>query len=124
MGSNPIPSAMWTYKGIVQEGTKRAAALGFPTVNIALDDPHVSGIYAARVVAHGKSYAAAAFADQTRKVLEAHILDAVLDLYGTKITIELLKKIRDSKNLESDDDLRVAISEDVRKVCAHFSQSV
>lgn len=113
---------MWAYKGIVQEGTKRAAALGFPTVNIALDDPHVSGIYAAQVVAHGKSYAAAAFADQTRKVLEAHILDAVLDLYGTKITIELQKKIRKGKVFENDTTLRAAIVEDIKAVRDYFSK--
>ncbi len=115
---------MRAYKGIVQKVTKRAAALGFPTINIALDDPHVSGIYAAQVVAHGKSYAAAAFADQTRKVLEAHILDAVLELYGTKITIELLKKIRDNQHFGNDDTLRTAIADDVAKVHTYFSNLV
>ena len=112
---------MWAYKGIVQKGTKRAAALGFPTVNIALDDPHVSGIYAAQVVAHGKSYAAAAFADQIRKVLEAHILDSDFHLYGKEISIELLKKIRDDKQFENDDNLRAAIADDIEKVRTYFS---
>ncbi|MBI2612955.1 riboflavin kinase [Candidatus Kaiserbacteria bacterium] len=115
---------METFSGTVQKGTKRAAALGFPTVNIPLDDSAVSGIYAAQVVVGGKSYDAAAFADQTRSVLEAHILDTDLDLYGKEITVELLKKIRDNKEFEDDDALRTAIADDVAKVRTYFSESV
>jgi len=108
------------YTGVVQKGTKRGAALGFPTVNISLGDPDVSGIYVAVVRTGGKEYHAAAFADQKRKLLEAHILDARIDLYGKEITIELLKKIRDNKFFESDDELRAAIAEDIAKIREYF----
>ncbi|MBI4079950.1 riboflavin kinase [Candidatus Kaiserbacteria bacterium] len=115
---------MTTYKGVVQKGTKRAAALGFPTVNTPLDDKEVSGIYAARVTVDDKLYNAAAFADQTRNVLEAHILDADLELYGKEITIELHKKIRESESFDDDNALRAAIAGDIQKVRAYFSTLV
>ncbi len=100
------------YVGTVQQGARRAVALGFPTVNISLTDNLVSGIYAARlkVKPDESSYMAAVYADQKRKVLEAHILDFTDDLYGCEIEINLLHKIRDSKRFENDAALRAAIS--------------
>ena len=111
---------MSSYTGIVQKGIKRGHALGFPTANISLGDSRVSGIYAARVALEGKEYPAAAFADQERKILEAYILDFSGDLYDKEITVELLKKIRDKKKFENDDDLRFTIAGDVEKIRAFF----
>ncbi len=115
---------MQIFKGIVQKGSQRGSALGFPTINIALADPEISGIYAARVVVGGRIYQAAAFADQKRSVLEAHILDANLNLYGKEITIELLKKIRESKMFSNDNDLRAAIADDIQKIHEYFLKEI
>lgn len=114
---------MKIYTGVVQKGTQRAAALGFPTVNIPLSDD-ASGIFAARVVVGDKAYDAAAFADQGRKILEAHILDANLALYGSKITIELHHKIRESAAFEGDDALRAAIEDDTRAAREYFRKTI
>ena len=112
---------MQTYKGIVQKGSKRGTALGFPTINIPLDDANVSGIYAARVKVGEEEYEAAAYADQKRKVLEAHLLDFSRDLYGWNVTIELLKKIREAKKFGNDKVLREAIAHDVTSVREYFA---
>ncbi|OGG79744.1 hypothetical protein A3A39_04440 [Candidatus Kaiserbacteria bacterium RIFCSPLOWO2_01_FULL_54_13] len=112
---------MGTFSGIVQKGTRRAAALGFPTVNIPLEDSRVSGIYAALVKVDAKEYPAAAYADQKQKVLEAHVLDASLDLYGKEVIIELLKKIRDDKSFENDNALRSAVAADIVAVRKYFA---
>src|SRR3990167_7538251 len=117
---------MHSYTGIVVRGKGRAKALGYPTANIALDDDSVSGIYAARVKTEGAEYMAAAFADQKRKLLEAHILDypseggSVSGGSGKSITIELCKKIREHKDFTNDDDLRAEIAKDVAKVRDYF----
>lgn len=113
---------MRSFKGVVQKGAKRAAALGYPTVNIPLDERNASGIYAARVLFEGTEHPAAAFADQKRKVLEAHMLDANLDLYGKEITIELLKKIRDNESFDDDAALCAAIASDVAAIREYFSK--
>ncbi len=112
---------MSIFKGVVEKGTKRAAALGFPTVNIPLGSASVSGIYAARVYVQDEApYMAAVYADQKRKVLEAHILDFSDELYGQKITIELHKKIREGREFQNEASLREAIAADIKTVREYF----
>lgn len=100
------------FSGTVAKGLGRAANLGFPTVNIPLEDKSVSGIYAARVTADSKRHDAVAFADPARKLLEAHLLDFSDDLYGVEVEIELIKKLRDSKPFSNDEELKQMISAD------------
>lgn len=113
---------MSTYTGIVGKGTQRAATLGYSTINIPLDDTSVSGIYAAKVKVGEEEYEAAAYADQKRKVLEAHLLDFSKNLYGWNVTIELLKKIRDHKKFTDDQSLRKAIAGDIAKIKEYFTK--
>lgn len=123
---------MKSFRGIVGHGRKRAGALGFPTINIQLEDASVSGIYAARVEFWGGEYIAAAFADPKRKILEAHLLDFTRrfaarqnsgltgHLYGKTVRIKLCAKIRDSKQFTDDAALREAITKDVKEVREYF----
>ncbi|MDO8521696.1 MAG: riboflavin kinase [bacterium] len=111
---------MRVYTGVVVKGKGRATALGFPTANISLLDDSISGIYAAQVKVGGAEYMAAVFADQKRKVLEAHLLDYSGELNGKDITIELCKKIREHSDFSNDEDLRVAIAKDVVNVREYF----
>ncbi len=113
---------MDTFTGIVKAGSQRAAALGYPTINIPLADTDVSGIYAALVKVGEEEYEAVAFADQGRKLLEAHILDFSKDLYGWNVKVHLLKKVRENKKFTDDTSLKVAIMEDVASVRAHFKK--
>ncbi|MDO8576292.1 MAG: riboflavin kinase [bacterium] len=108
------------YIGIVEAGSKRAAALGYPTINIALTDESPSGVYAALVKVGEEEYEAVAFADQRRKLLEAHILDFSKDLYGWNVKIHLLKKVRENKKFTDDKSLHEAITGDVAAVRAYF----
>ncbi len=111
---------MAIFTGIVQKGGKRAAALGYPTINIPLTDRDVSGIYAARVKVGEEEYEAAAYADQKKKVLEAHLLDFSKDLYGWSVKIQLVKKIREYKKFTSEKEQRKAIDGDIASVRAYF----
>jgi riboflavin kinase/FMN adenylyltransferase len=116
---------MQEFIGIVIEGKRRGRALGFPTVNIPLGDAAVSGIYAAKVCTDVSTsvhtFFAAAFADPSRDVLEAHLLDFSGDLYGQEIRIELYEKLRESGTYASDEALQQAIAEDVAAVREYFS---
>lgn len=111
------------YTGIVIRGKGRAAALGYPTVNIPLKDSGPSGIYSALVKVGDKKYIAAVFADKKRKLLEAHLLNYSGELNGKLISIELYKKIRENKNFQNDKDLRTAIAMDVKKVREYFKHT-
>ena len=104
------------YKGVVQKGEKRGVALGFPTINIPLDNKDVSGIFVAKVFFDDKEYLAAAYANISRGILEAHLLDFTDDLYGKEVEIELLEKIRDDEKFSDESTLKAAIARDVAKV--------
>jgi len=122
------------YTGTIERGSGYAAVLGFRTINIPLTDGSIEGVYAARVtVKEGEEpYMAAAFANQRRKILEAHILDfppeggsasgGQDDLGGMPITIELVEKIRETKKFDTEPQLRAAIADDVEKVRAYFKK--
>jgi len=101
---------MGTYTGVVQKGRGLGAALGYPTANIVLPDS-LSGIYAARVLVGDEKYFAAVFADPTRGVLEAHLLDFSGSLYDKEVEVTLEKKLRESAMFDDDDELRAAIAE-------------
>ncbi|HEV3244826.1 MAG TPA: riboflavin kinase [Candidatus Paceibacterota bacterium] len=110
------------YKGIVQKGQERGKQLGFPTVNIPLIGEQASGIFAAKVFIDDKEYFAAAYANISRRILEAHILNFSGDLYGKEIEIELLEKIRDDEKFNDEAGLKAAIAADVAKVREYFTK--
>ncbi len=112
---------MKSFSGTVVRGSQRAATLGYPTINLALDNMNIDGIFAATVVIDGRERIAAAFADPLRGLLEAYILDVTEDFYGREAKIVLHKKIRRNRHFENDEALRVAIASDVDAVRAYFS---
>ena len=96
----------------------RGHALGYPTANIPLPQGVGSGIYAARAWLDGREYAAAVFADDSRQILETHLLDFSDGAYGKELRLELVKKLRESKAFADDDALKAAIAADVAAVRA------
>ena len=109
------------YKGTVQEGKKRGQELGFPTINIPLTDEGVAGIFAAKVFVDGREYPSAVYADISRELLEAHLLEFSEDLYGKEVEVELLKKIRDDEKFTDEAALKAAIAADVAKIREYFT---
>jgi riboflavin kinase / FMN adenylyltransferase len=110
------------YRGIVQRGERRGAALGFPTANITLGD-ETSGIFAARTVVDGNSYLAAVYADTGRNLLEVHLLDFSGDLYDKEIEVELVKKVREDRKFEDVKSLQERIRDDIEAVRSHFAEA-
>jgi riboflavin kinase/FMN adenylyltransferase len=106
------------YTGIVTQGSRKASALGFPTINIPLVDGSLSGIYAGRVALKGKTYVAAVYADQRRKILEAHLVDFPGDMIAGVVTIELVTKVREDRMFDDDEALKMAIMDDIEQVRA------
>jgi riboflavin kinase/FMN adenylyltransferase len=107
------------FEGVVVEGDRRGRELGMPTANIVPDDSFVSpghGVYAAW--AHG--YPAAVnvgvrpMFDTARGLLvEAHLLDFDGDLYGQRLRVAFLERMRGEKRFDSVDDLVAQMRLDV-----------
>jgi len=112
----------YQIRGTVIRGRNRGGKLlGFPTANIALQDELCpkTGIYAVTVDWDGKLYQGVAnigysptFDDHIFTV-EVHILDFDEDLYGRKIKINFLKRIRDEKKFNGLEALSDQIRDDI-----------
>ena len=110
------------FRGTVGVGKGYGRTLGFPTANIPLTDSSVSGIYAAVVRVDGEDFPAAVYADPSRSVLEAHLIDWVGDIYGKEIVVILKDKVRDSEEFPDELALMAAIASDVGFIRESFKK--
>ena len=96
----------YTIGGRVVHGNQLGRTLGFPTANLRFGGkvPALSGIYAARV--HGVDVqpwpAVASFGTRPtvagkEPLLEAHLFDFDGDLYGRRIDVEFVARLRDEE---------------------------
>ena len=112
----------YQIRGTVIEGRNRGGKLlGFPTANIQLHDELCpkTGIYAVTIDLEGQMLQGVAnigysptFDDHVFTV-EVHILDFEADIYGRKIKVNFLKRIRDEKKFNSLDALSSQIRKDI-----------
>ncbi|MBR2453271.1 MAG: bifunctional riboflavin kinase/FAD synthetase [Clostridia bacterium] len=98
---------------------------GFPTANIRIPQELIvpkDGVYATRINVDGKIYQGLTNvgAKPTVKIdernIETYILNFEGDLYGKKIEIEFLKRIRDTKKFDSLGELKKQIEEDKKRI--------
>lgn len=114
-------------EGLVEHGDKRGRVLGFPTINLSLDDlhrPHY-GVYAVTVdVLDGPfqgSYPGCASIGErptfgvNRPNLEVHLLDFAGDLYGAEVSVALMEFLRPELRFDAVEALVVQMREDVRE---------
>jgi riboflavin kinase/FMN adenylyltransferase len=108
--------------GRVVHGAKRGRAMGFPTANVRLSRPRaaVHGIFAVKcfgVASRGLEGVASlginpAVNDGGPATLEAFLFDFSGDLYGRRISLEFVKKLRDEAHFASMDELAAQIRRD------------
>lgn len=121
----------YEVRGTVVKGQGRGVGIGFPTANLEPDIPLLlgQGIYVATVsVPQGqgaiKGYRKAlasyglnpTFKKLSEPVLEILIPDFEGDLYGARIHLQLLRKIRPQKKFKSQSELVKAIKEDLTQL--------
>jgi len=106
--------------GTVMPGRKEGRSLGFPTIN--LGDVRVlvpgPGIYAAQCVIGGDIEMAAAYIGDRPTMghgfsIEAHLLDYDKDLYGQRVVLRFIERVRDDMKFENLDELKEQMSRDV-----------
>lgn len=111
--------------GVVVEGAGRGRELGFPTANLEVQSGLLPppGIYAGRaeiLPGHRRRYAAAislgtnpTFGAGAPLTIEPYLLDFEGDLYGRRLRIELVSRLRPEKRFASAAELARAIEADV-----------
>jgi len=108
--------------GRVVHGRKRGRGMGFPTANVRLARPRaaLAGIFAVRcfgVATRGLEGVASLGTNPAVQhggpaTLEAYLFDFSGDLYGRRISLEFVKKLRDEAHFASMDELAAQIRRD------------
>ena len=114
----------YQIRGIVATGRNRGGKLlGFPTANITLHDELCpkTGIYAVTVECGSKQYKGVANIgyrttfDDHEFAVEVHILDFNDDIYGQKIRVNFIQRIRDEIKFSNISELSDQIKKDIVK---------
>ena len=113
--------------GIVRKNLGRGKKLGFPTVNIDLEDSSSpDGIYIALTRLNGEAFKSLAFIGapemfgETKKKLEVYLLDFNRDIYGQEISVQLLEKIRGNQKFSSESELIAQMKIDEKQASEFF----
>lgn len=119
--------------GTVVHGNKQGSRLGIPTANIIPPDEKLlppNGVYASRVVVDDHYYNAVVnvgrrpTVDGSTLVVETHILDKKLELYGKTLRVYLLEFLRPEQQFPSIESLRKQILEDIKTAKIFLEQFV
>lgn len=121
--ARPLLGRFFEVQGDVVDGMKRGASkLGFPTANLRLEGTLLPkpGVYAVWAELDGETYQAVAnvgdnptFGD-TGLTLEAHILDFNRSIYGQRLSLQFVQRLRSERKFESIEALKARIADDVR----------
>lgn len=111
--------------GEVINGKKLGKKLGYPTANIKLLVNYAlpkEGVYNTEIIVRNKSYKAATslgknitFNEKIEKI-EAHILNFDELIYGERISIRFIEKIREMLKFDTLDELTLQLQKDVLEI--------
>jgi riboflavin kinase/FMN adenylyltransferase len=108
----------FSYRGVVVHGQGRGRTIGIPTANVQVEPKLLipTGVYAVRLDRYegvANFGVRPTFGSGGALGLECHLFDFEGDLYGRRVKVEILKKIREEARFPSMDELREAIARDL-----------
>lgn len=120
--ANMYLSKAFSLYGTVVRGRGIGRDLLFPTANLEVQEDYKlipkNGVYVVRALIHGKmvygmmNIGTNPTVGGKDKTIETHFFDLDQNLYGEKLQIELLVRIRNEKKFNSVEDLIVAMKQD------------
>ena len=116
--------------GTIVEGRQRGKTIGYPTANMVTENelipPH--GVYATTTTIDGVVHAGLTnigvrptFAE-TDTTIETHLLRYSGDLYGQRVRLSFVQRLRDERRFDTVDALRAQIEADERRANHLFSR--
>jgi riboflavin kinase/FMN adenylyltransferase len=112
----------YSVSGVVVPGAARGRLLGFRTLNLAPPPPRKllppEGVYAVRVVTSSGSFGGMLNLGprptfgETGTTLEAHLFDTEGDWYGTRVRVEFVARLRETRKFPSAAELIVQLGHD------------
>ena len=117
--------------GTVTRGAGRGRGIGFPTANVCTDNELVPppGVYATVVTLDGIVYPSITnvgfrptFGDVDRVTIETHLFQFDRDLYGQRLRLSFVQRLRDERAFPDVDALRAQIEADCRSAQRLFGR--
>jgi len=117
--------------GTVVEGAHRGREIGFPTANLETENELVPpvGVYATTATVDGVVHPSVTnvgvrptFGGDTALTVETHILGFERDLYGQRVRLAFIQRLRDERRFADVDALREQITADVRRARRLFDR--
>ncbi len=120
-----------TLTGVVVKGDQRGRTLGFPTANVASEAellPKV-GVYATRVQIEGEQAWRPSVSNIGRRptfdgahvTVEVHLLDFEQDLYGKRLRVQLVHRLRDEQRFDGLPAIQAQLTRDVASARARLA---
>ena len=121
------------FRGVVVPGSQRGRALGYPTLNIQLSARRKllppDGVYAVRAQSRRGTFGGMmnlggrpTFGEVDR-TLEVNLFDESGDWYGEPVSIELIRRLRDTTRFSSVEALKAQLGRDARAARAALTQA-
>jgi riboflavin kinase/FMN adenylyltransferase len=122
--ANLFLGAKFELNGTVIEGAQIGRTIGFPTANLFIEDSTkilpANGVYVVAVLLDEVRFKGVmnigfrpTIDTSLRKQIEIHIFDFERDIYGRKLQVEILTRLRDEIKFENKDFLVEQIQQDV-----------
>ena len=122
----------YTLQGTIVNGYKVGRTIGFPTANIAVDEPYKVlpkvGVYAVFVYIAGKRYKGMLYIGKrptvnngNNQTVEVHILDFSGDIYDNRISVSFIYHIREDIKFDSLETLKEQLEKDRKEVDRRLS---
>lgn len=124
-GASNMLGRPFEIRGTVIQGDQRGRTIGFPTANVELPNDMArpaNGVYAARYITpDGTVHHAAVnvgvrptfYETADAAVLEAHVLDFDVDLYGQEAKVQFCSFLRGERRFNGIDELKAQLEQDV-----------
>ena len=116
----------YSINGTVVHGKAIGRSLSFPTANIFPKEGKLTpkeGVYYTRVMALGEEYDAMtnigrnpSISAENPLTIESHLLDFDRDIYGEKIRVSFVRRIREQKQFPNLEDLKAQLKADLLTV--------
>lgn len=127
--TNTYLGSPFSLAGTVVEGEKLGARLGIPTANLNPENEiqPANGVYVTRMIVESQLYGSVTNVGIRPTVggrkwtVESHLLQFSGDLYGKKIELQFLKRIREEIRFASVDDLKSQIHKDIESARQYLS---
>lgn len=109
------------FSGVVERGAGRGRTIGIPTINLTPPARKLlppDGVYAVHVWVGGRQYGgmmnqgARPTFGVTARGLETHVFDFAGDLYGERVRVEWVRRLRDVRTFPSRDALIAQLEHD------------